>query len=1751
MKKNFGKKLVSLFFAVLMVVSVIPLGTITASAAEIQYVFPVIGTTKISSGFKTPARPTHYGIDIPGAYKKVVAARAGEVIYVYNKCGHWNTSAAGCTTEHNNNYGNLIKIRHSDGSVAFYGHLLKDTMTVSVGQYVVAGQELAQTGSSGMSTGAHLHFEIRSVGHLSSGDRKDYNVNVNPGNINYTYLQQPVTGGGLPPEEDDTSPANDTHYDASVTKQIGTYINTCNSGVNMRSSAGVQAGNKIGFTVPKNAEVYVYETNGNWGKITFANRVGWVCLDYFTKVSIPVPATPSISAVSADNIAVGKTVTINWNAVSGADSYTVGIRSDHVNQDITVGNTTSYSFKLSYAEPYQFYVKASNVSGTSNWSSPRSSTAHDPVTVTFVDWDDTVLHTQTVDYGASATAPSAPARKGYTFQGWNDSFSNVTSDKTIKATYKIETYTVNFFDKDGTLLSSQKVTYGSDATPPSDTHESSTYKFMGWNSTAYMDVYTDRADKNINIDGIYSWYNYDLPTVCTITSATRQFDGYYVTFNIENNDSTPTTGRAVVALKTAEGKLVDMTESTAFSIPAAGKKNGVEVFIPCNKVASSIEVFMVADYASGIPISPSVTSEIEEGLMYAESTVKPDNSDGTLDIQEVTQYRYRDKEFSTGNTMTKDGWEYTGNRTEIVGNWTGWDWTVVTPFENESQRRETEQRTAVVSQTYKTQYNYTRYSNSSGSRFGPCAGTWSGSWCGNYQEWGWHDYGLPYVKTTWSNQYGGNYNLYNSTNDPWYNEMTRSVVASTNYGTQYRYRDINYVYHFYRWGVWSDWSDTQVTANDNRDVQTRTIYRYKSNNIQPEDTSGEVRTVSGTVDSAFAGKQITLYVYGYTGASDYTNQYIGQSIVGEDGSYSFTFKLREEPTVETGDYTVAIGIEGTTNTTVIDTIEAPVPTYEVNFYDWDGTIISTQTVKEGEDAVLPANPEKEGYDFLGWDKSVSNIREDTDFFADFEKKEFTVIFVDWYNQQIAVKTFAYGDSLIAPEVETIEGYTFTGWDCEDTIVTQNMIVSAQYEANTYTVTFYDWNNKVVDKQTVKYGETAVVPDDPEEEGVIFADWFNPEDYQYVEHDAAIYPTYWFEETTDVVTANYYTGEYDSALQLELTTSDENATIFYYFNGDETTEQLYTAPITIDKSCSVTYYATSLGKNDSEISTNYYCINTGDAPSDWMLYDELPEDVRQNLSDYTLESETGYKYKDVQQTSSPEEAQSLAADGWTLGEVSYTPYTDWQDEEIAVDSSLMGFEVDTQQTADPSVTWYQYSHYKYTDSDGVVQYSPTAVEDYACEEEAITLENRLTIAGFTDDSISYYNYNGQVWYNQTRVSGLKTQYRSRYQVAEYYRWTDWGIEAPSSDDDREYQTDDVYRYANKNYHLVYINIYGEVLLVEEGKAIDTTQLDNIEGYDFVGLYYDEALAEPFDLSTEITESITLFTKYAPKKYTVTFLMQDGTELDVQTVEYLSSATAPETDVVPGYIFGGWDKDFSCITEDTVVTGTYYKESEYARIALDRTSVELYQGSFTVLIPTITPSELSNEAVEWSSSDPEIVSVDEFGTITALTPGTATITVTVTKTGEAASCTVTVTPDKSNFILLKSDSSLNYDDLGYLRRVGFNTTAGELSEEFANTNLRFFGINGKELGATDVVGTGTTVRLYNGDSIADEKTLVVTGDMTGDGIINNRDVAMMNRFLLGTTTAQEFQQLAIDVNGDGYIDNRDAAMVARYLVGKDTF
>lgn len=99
--------------------------------------------------------------------------------------------------------------------------------------------------------------------------------------------------------------------------------------------------------------------------------------------------------------------------------------------------------------------------------------------VVFKDWNGRTLATQTVVYEGSATAPAAPVREGYIFKGWSAGFDRITSDLAIKAVYEINHYTVMFKDWDGEVLETQIVDYGGAATAPTDPARTG-YTFSGW-----------------------------------------------------------------------------------------------------------------------------------------------------------------------------------------------------------------------------------------------------------------------------------------------------------------------------------------------------------------------------------------------------------------------------------------------------------------------------------------------------------------------------------------------------------------------------------------------------------------------------------------------------------------------------------------------------------------------------------------------------------------------------------------------------------------------------------------------------------------------------------------------------------------------------------------------------------------------------------------------------------------------------------------------------------------------------------------------------------------------------------------------------------------------------------------------------------------------------------------------------------------------------------------------------------------------
>lgn len=117
-------------------------------ALDVDFVSPLDGTITSDFGYRehpTTGKSTfHYGVDIAApAGTAIVAPASGTVI------------ETGCS----NAYGNYLVIDHGDAQT-FYGHCSK--LLVKKGAKVKQGQTIAKVGSTGISTGNHLHFEIRS-----------------------------------------------------------------------------------------------------------------------------------------------------------------------------------------------------------------------------------------------------------------------------------------------------------------------------------------------------------------------------------------------------------------------------------------------------------------------------------------------------------------------------------------------------------------------------------------------------------------------------------------------------------------------------------------------------------------------------------------------------------------------------------------------------------------------------------------------------------------------------------------------------------------------------------------------------------------------------------------------------------------------------------------------------------------------------------------------------------------------------------------------------------------------------------------------------------------------------------------------------------------------------------------------------------------------------------------------------------------------------------------------------------------------------------------------------------------------------------------------------------------------------------------------------------------------------------------------------------------------------------------------------
>lgn len=314
-------------------------------------------------------------------------------------------------------------------------------------------------------------------------------------------------------EEDKTPQVNGTPILASQSKgitkiEVYGYANptTITSSVTLNTNGGtINSGN-----------ITTYEEGTGATLPTDVTKEGYTFAGWYDNDGLTGNAVTSISTTDTGD----KTFYAKWTPITYTITYENlldGTNPNTINSytiespTITFENPTRTGYTGSWNPSSIESGSTGNKTITAAWGINK-------YTVTFKDYNGTVLKTQNdVEYNTSATAPTDPTRAGYTFTGWDKALTNITEDTTITATYSINSYTVTWTNYDDTVLKTDTVDYGetpayTGATPTKPADAQYTYTFVGWTpeiNTVTGDVTYKATYTNAKNKYTVKWLNYD------------------------------------------------------------------------------------------------------------------------------------------------------------------------------------------------------------------------------------------------------------------------------------------------------------------------------------------------------------------------------------------------------------------------------------------------------------------------------------------------------------------------------------------------------------------------------------------------------------------------------------------------------------------------------------------------------------------------------------------------------------------------------------------------------------------------------------------------------------------------------------------------------------------------------------------------------------------------------------------------------------------------------------------------------------------------------------------------------------------------------------------------------------------------------------------------------------------------------------------------------------------------------------------
>ena len=298
--------------------------------------WPVDGEYRnITTGFderrnQNDASGYHNAIDIEADYgANIYAAYSGSCV-----AADWMDA-----------YGYMVILQHPDlGVYTFYAHC--SAVSVSAGQSVSAGDVIGSVGSTGQSSGNHLHFGICDT--LMSGwPCKMYSDPM-------TYFTYTYNGGSAPAINCSCS---EIYAGTYTTKDITDTLNI---------RADHSASSKLLGTIPANAKFKVTKADGKWAHVEYNGITGCVSMEYIQKVATQTTAPQTTTAATTTTKAAGCSCSASY-----AGTYTtkgvndvLNIRADHSASSKLLGTIPANAkFKVTKADGKWAHVEYNGISG--------------------------------------------------------------------------------------------------------------------------------------------------------------------------------------------------------------------------------------------------------------------------------------------------------------------------------------------------------------------------------------------------------------------------------------------------------------------------------------------------------------------------------------------------------------------------------------------------------------------------------------------------------------------------------------------------------------------------------------------------------------------------------------------------------------------------------------------------------------------------------------------------------------------------------------------------------------------------------------------------------------------------------------------------------------------------------------------------------------------------------------------------------------------------------------------------------------------------------------------------------------------------------------------------------------------------------------------------------------------------------------------------------------------------------------------